>query len=185
MRPSLVAPLTFARLAAAPLAFAVVLVVLLGGSSVACSGSETQDVFTAPGAATSGNTGASSGTAVGGGSTDASRPEGSSSACTSEVEPNDSRDDANTLAPERCGLIQASSESDFLTFELDNKSKTMELKFEGEVTLKVTVDGDSVTLGDGKFPGVPFVKDKRYVVEVKAIGNGGNVPWRVELVQQQ
>lgn len=154
----------------------------------ACSGATEQDVFQAPASAgssgnTSGGTTTTSGGTTSGGGVDASAPETSTAACTAEAEPNDARDEANALAPSRCGVIQPNSESDFLTFELSPKSTSMQLKFEGQVTLRVEVDAGSVTLGAGKFPPVPFVKGKRYFVEVKSAARATSVPWRVDLIE--
>lgn len=157
----------------------------------ACSGAAEQDVFQTPGAAgSSGNTsggntsgGTTSGGNSSGGAVDASAPDTSSAGCTAEAEPNDARDEANTLAPSRCGVIQPNSESDFLTFQLAPKSTSMQIKFDGQVTLKVEVDGDAVTLGGGKFPSVPFVKGKRYFIEIKAAERATSVPWRVDLIE--
>ena len=164
----------------------------------ACSGATEQDVFQAPSSAgsggntsggntsggnTSGGTTTTSGGTTSGGGVDASAPETSTAACTAEAEPNDARDEANALAPSRCGVIQPNSESDFLTFQLSPKSTSMQLKFEGQVTLRVEVDGGSVTLGAGKFPPVPFVKGKRYFVEVKSAARATSVPWRVNLIE--
>jgi hypothetical protein len=104
--------------------------------------------------------------------------------CTPEVEPNDDRDTANTLAPSRCGAIQPNSESDFLTFQLGEKSSSMQIKFDGKVLLKVDIDGQTIVLGTGNAPKVPFVKGKRYSIEVKAIDRGNNVPWRVDLIEK-
>jgi hypothetical protein len=99
------------------------------------------------------------------------------------MEPNDTADSANTLAPTLCGAIQPNSESDFLTFQLSPDATTMQLKFTGQVTLKVQVNNQTVILGNGASPKVPFFKDKRYIVEIRAIDKGPSIPWRVDLVE--
>jgi hypothetical protein len=139
-----------------------------GGTSGATSGGTS--------GATSGGT---SGTTSGG--LDASI-DGAAS-CPPEVEPNDSRDMANVLAPTRCGAIQPNSESDFLTFELGAKTTSMQIKFDGKVQLKVEVGGQTVTLGNGNAPKVPFQKGQRYIIEIKATDRATSVPWRVDLIE--
>jgi hypothetical protein len=104
--------------------------------------------------------------------------------CPPEVEPNDAKDTANTLAPTRCGAIQPNSESDFLTFTLSPTSTSMQLKFDGKVQLKVDVGGQTVLLGGGNAGKVPFMKGQRYYVEIKAIERATSVPWRVDLIEQ-
>ena len=152
----------------------------------ACSGAAEQDVFQAPSAGGASNTsgGTTSGGTTSGGAVDASATDAAAADCTAEAEPNDARDEANTLAPSRCGVIQPNSESDFLTFQLAPKSTSMQIKFDGQVTLKVEVDGDAVTLGGGKFPSVPFVRGKRYFIEIKATDRATSVPWRVDLIEK-
>ena len=104
--------------------------------------------------------------------------------CTPEVEPNDGKDNANTLAPTRCGAIQPNSESDFLTFILAPTSTSMQLTFGGKVQLKVEVAGQTVLLGGGNSGKVPFVKGQRYYVEIKATERATSVPWRVDLIEK-
>jgi hypothetical protein len=103
--------------------------------------------------------------------------------CPPEVEPNDSPETANVLAPTRCGAIQPNSESDFLTFMLKDKTTSMQIKFDGKVELKVTVANQSVTLGNGSTPKVPFVKGAQYIIEIKATERATSVPWRVDLIE--
>jgi hypothetical protein len=145
-----------------------------GGTSGATTSGGTS------GATSGGTSGGTSGTTSGG--VDASTD--SAAACPPEVEPNDSPDTANTLAPTRCGAIQPNSESDFLTFELQPKTTSMQIKFDGKVELKVQVAGQSVTLGNGNAPKVPFVKGQHYLIEIKATERATSVPWRVDLIEQ-
>jgi hypothetical protein len=46
------------------------------------------------------------------------------------------------------------------------------------------VNGQQVILGDGLSPKVPFVKNKKYIVEIKATVRDPSVPWRVDLIEQ-
>lgn len=177
MRSSIAAPATFALAG-----------LLLAGLHVACGGAEQQDVLdtrTSSGNASGGNTsgGNTSGGNTSGGVADAAAPE-TSAECTQEVEPNDDEDSANVLAFSRCGAIQPNSESDFLTFQLSPKATSLQIKFDGKVTLRVNVDGDSVTLGEGEFPAVPFVKNERYFIEIKSTERAKSVPWRVDLIER-
>ena len=178
--------------------------VFVGGVLAACSGAATQDVLESnaksgsssgtSGTVTSGGTsGGTSGTATSGGTsggTSGNTSGGTSGTvgdasigCPQEMEPNDNRGTANTLAPTRCGTISPKGESDFLTFVLADKTTSMQLTFTGQVTLKVDVNGQSVTLGDGQSPKVPFVKGKTYFVEVQAIQDAPSTPWRVDLIE--
>ena len=149
----------------------------------ACSGAATQDVLESN--AKSGSSSGTSGTATSGGTSGGtSGTVGDASiGCPQEMEPNDNRGTANTLAPTRCGTISPKGESDFLTFVLADKTTSMQLTFTGQVTLKVDVNGQSVTLGDGQSPKVPFVKGKTYFVEVQAIQDAPSTPWRVDLIE--
>jgi hypothetical protein len=158
-------------------------------TAAACGGAAPQEALdsqpvagsTSGGAsgATSGGTSGTSGTTSGGldGSVDGA------ASCPLEVEPNDNRDMANVLAPTRCGAIQPNSESDFLTFELGAKTTSMQIKFDGKVQLKIDVGSQSVTLGAGNAPKVPFQKGQRYIIEIKATDRATSVPWRVDLIE--
>jgi hypothetical protein len=174
---------------------------IAAGPSAACGGATPQESLESQPTATSGGTsgatsggtsgttsGGTSGTTSGGtsgttsGGLDASAD--GAATCPPEVEPNDSPDTANTLAPTRCGAIQPNSESDFLTFVLQPKTTSMQIKFDGKVELKVQVAGQSVTLGNGSAPKVPFVKGQHYLIEIKATERATSVPWRVDLIEQ-
>jgi hypothetical protein len=82
-----------------------------------------------------------------------------------------------------CGAIQPNSESDFLTFQLKPTSTSVNIKFTGSVTLRVDVGGNSVTLGNGNANKVPFVKNGRYVIEIKATQRATSIPWRVDVIE--
>jgi len=172
--------------------------VLATAPNAACGGATPQEALesqptSGASGATSGGTsgttsGGTSGTTSGGtsgttsGGVDASVD--GAMACPQEVEPNDSPETANVLAPTRCGAIHPNGESDFLTFELQAKTTSMQIKFDGKVELKVQVAGQSVTLGNGNAPKVPFVKGQRYTIEIKATADGPSIPWRVDLIEQ-
>ncbi|CAN5764459.1 hypothetical protein BH11MYX4_BH11MYX4_51780 [soil metagenome] len=161
----------------------------------ACGGASSQDVFdpnaTASSSGTSGTSGASSGTSGGassGTSGTSGTPDGSvvdaADPCPPETEPNNSKETANTLSPTLCGVISPDGESDFLTFQLKPASTSLAITFTGQVTLKVTVAGNSVTLSGTSNVKVPFVKGQRYIIEVKAAGGAPNIPWRVDLIEK-
>ena len=168
----------------------------LVGLAGACGGAAPQEALESQPSGTSGATsggtsgatsGGTSGTTSGGtsgtsGGVDAGAD--GAATCPPEVEPNDSPDTANVLAPTRCGAIQPNSESDFLTFELQPKTTSMQITFEGKVELKVQVAGQSVTLVNGSAPKVPFVKGQRYTIEIKATERATSVPWRVDLIEK-
>jgi hypothetical protein len=147
-------------------------------TAAACGGATPQEALDSQPVAGS-TSGATSGGTSGG--LDASTD--SAASCPSEVEPNDSRDMANVLAPTRCGAIQPNSESDFLTFQLGAKTTSMQIKFDGKVQLKIEVGTQTVTLGNGNAPKVPFQKGQRYTIEIKATDRATSVPWRVDLIE--
>jgi hypothetical protein len=160
-----------------------------------CSGSEAQDVLakraapasTIPGSSgTSGTSGGTSGTSGGtsgtSGTIDASID--GATECPEEQEPNNGRDDANVLAASRCGAIQPNSDNEFLTFQLKSTTTSMQITFEGKVALRVDVNNESVLLGLGGSPKVPFVKGATYYIEIKATIRDNRVPWRVNLIEQ-
>ena len=181
--PSMLAGLALSALALSGVA-------LSGAAAAGCSGATEQDVLRTNSAASSGGTEADASSGGGGGQTgssggaDASSPDGAAGTCTPEVEPNDDDDDANELAPSRCGAIQPNSEVDTLRFELSDKSTSMQLRFDGKVTLEVEVDGDKVLLGGPLSPKVPFIKGKRYTVRIKSTERATSVPWRVDLIEK-
>lgn len=155
----------------------IVLVSVVTGL-LACAGSTPQDVFES--ASDSGTTtGNDGGTTIDSGTTDTGAP------CPQETEPNDGKDTATALNPLRCGALTPSSDQDFLTFTLKPATKTLRIDFDGKVTLKVDVEGaQSVVLGSGNNPPVPFVQGKPYFVQVLAADKTNRVPWRVSLVEQ-
>jgi len=166
---------------------------LLGLALVAaCSGASGQDVFEPNGGASSSGTSGTAGTS--GGASGTSGTAGSSGGvadaavdaptpCPAETEPNDSRDSANTIAPTLCGIISPESESDFLAFQLKPAATTLAITFTGQVTLKVSVAGQSVTLTGMNNVKVPFFRNQRYTVEVKAAQKLPNIAWRVDVIE--
>jgi len=173
----------------------------VGATILACGGADPQDVLgptatptpsstaTASGG-TSGSSG-SSGTSGSSGSNDipdvpavdAGRP-----ACVDEREPNNGRDEANPLAVATCGVLKPESEADWLTFMLPTTATSLQIVFDGKVTLKVEIeDGPTVTLGSGTTVKVPVAKGRRYWVEIKSADGtkADTVPWRVDLVVEK
>jgi hypothetical protein len=150
--------------------------VVFGGATFAfaCGGSDGQDVL-APGTAT-GSSGSASG-----GLSDAGQ---NGQRCTSESEPNDTRERANALAGTFCGAVATRDDVDILTFAIKATTKTMTIRFEGRVTLTVDVEGEpTVTLGGGGTQVVPFVRGKPYFVTISAAGSAPQ-DWRVDLIEQ-
>jgi hypothetical protein len=155
---------------------------VLGALALAsCSGAEPQDVLASPsGAASSSSTGGASSSTGG-----ASSSTGGSSNCTPEEEPNDDKDNANVLAPARCGTLSRDDKRDYLTFQLKPTTRTLKLNFDGRIRLRVYVPGwNRVDLTPETNGSVPFVRGARYLIEVEALNDdSNNVPWRVEIVE--
>jgi hypothetical protein len=86
-----------------------------------------------------------------------------------EVEPNDDASTANELAPTVCGAVLPGTEVDVLKFRLQSRSKSMFIGFDGNVSLTVTVDGQTVVVTPQSNPAIPFVKNKDYTVEVRSM----------------
>ena len=186
------------------LGLGLVAVLGLPALGVACGGASGQDVLDPAGTSsssgsgtgtsggtsgggTSGTSGGTSGTSGGTSGTSGGVADASVDApgpCPSETEPNDTRESANTIAPTLCGTISPDSESDFLTFQLKPASTSLSITFTGEVTLKVTVAGTSVTLTSTSNVKVPFMKNQRYSIEVKAAQKLPNIAWRVDVVEK-
>ena len=164
----------------------------------ACSGASDQGVFDPNGTAsssggtsggTSGTSGTSGGTSGGSGTSGTSGGVADASVdapapCPAEREPNDSKDSANTIAPTLCGIISPESESDFLAFQLQPASTSLSITFTGQVTLKVSVAGQSVTLTSTSSPKIPFVKNQRYSIEVRGAQKLPNTAWRVDVIEK-
>jgi hypothetical protein len=147
---------------------------------VSCSGAEPQDVLASPrGAAASSSSGGASSSTGG-----ASSSNGGSTACAPEVEPNDSQETANDLAPERCGTLSPEDKRDYLRFTLKPTTQTLSLNFSGAIRLKVDApNGDKVELTPENAKPVPFVRGGPYFIAVTALNNNANVNWRVEVVE--
>ena len=108
-----------------------------------------------------------------------------------EVEPNDTKATANTLAPTVCGALLVSAdagadggiESDFLTFTLPSTATNFYIQFSGDISMKVDVEGNpSVTITPTMAATIPFVKEKPYYIEVRSLTNK-RVNWRVTVFQ--
>ncbi len=77
------------------------------------------------------------------------------------------------------------AESDFLTFTLKPATRSFFIQFNGDVTLKVDVEGKpSSTITPTSAPTLPFVKDKPYFIEVRS-NSGKEVSWRVTVFQDE
>lgn len=170
----------------------VVALVLAG--AVGCAGAKDQDVLdtgSSGGFASSGGPSSSGGTTSGGTTSGGASSSGTNgttvdggASCTSEQEPNDGKDKANLLAPQRCGTIDSAGDVDFLTFTLKPTTQTLSLKYDGKVTLTVAVNGgQTVVLGGGGSQTVPFVRGRPYYVEIKAIDPTAKPAWRVDLIE--
>ncbi|MDF2691830.1 MAG: hypothetical protein K0S65_213 [Labilithrix sp.] len=157
-----------------------------------CSGAEQQDVLLgASGSSSSGSSGddnASSSSGDPSGSSGTSGPASSSgdSECQAESEPNDSKDEANTLEGCAIGTLSTEDRKDFLTFRLSPQTKAMSLNFKGQVRLRVTVEGQGTTeLTPQTKASVPFVLDQDYMVEIAPFTDSkADVTWRVEVVEK-
>lgn len=150
-----------------------------------CSGAETQDVL----AATASGDETDPGTDP---STDGTKTKADAGKnptpddCTPEEEPNDNQNEANKLAPERCGTLSSDDQKDFLTFRLKSSTKSMSVTLTGRVRLRISVRGKPTTeLTPDTTTEIPFVDDADYYVEVTALNAGGkDVPWRVAVIEQ-
>lgn|GEM_PF-2136460 len=165
-----------------------------GVLATACSGAETQDVLAGSGASStsassssSGSSGASSSSGTtSSGTSGTSGTSGGTATCTEEEEPNDDEDEANTLAPSRCGTLSDREDREFLTFQLKPDTRSMSINFTGRVQLRVDVPGhDTTVLTPEKAEKVPFVIGADYLVEVRSLtDSNAPVKWRVELVEK-
>ncbi|MBX3187753.1 MAG: hypothetical protein KF819_12090 [Labilithrix sp.] len=113
-----------------------------------------------------------------------------------EEEPNDDRDAANVVDPTRCGAIlmtatsdgdggagDAAAEVDFLTFTLKPATTSFFIQFQGDVILKVDVEGKpTTTITKTTSPAVPFVRDKPYFIEIRS-ETGRRANWRVTVFE--
>ncbi len=112
-----------------------------------------------------------------------------------EIEPNQSAGQATPFTTSICGVIEpaagaeaglpdaaAGAESDFTTYTLKSTTSSFFLQFSGDITLVITVDGQTVTLTPTSFPAIPFAKGKPYIVEVKA-NTSAKTFWRVSLFE--
>jgi hypothetical protein len=153
-----------------------------------CSGAETQDVLTkaSSSATTSGATSSSGTTSSGTSGTSSSGTSGTPGDCEQEAEPNDSKGQANTLNPSRCGTLSQRDQKDFLSFQLKPTTKTMQINFSGRVRLKVDVPGrESTELTPDNAGVVPFVMGVQYTIEVTALtSSSSDIPWRVTVVEK-
>lgn len=165
----------------------------------ACGGASEQDVLSASSSGTTSATSSSGGssTSSGGSSTSSSGGTTSSSGgsssgpgpkdpggtCVQETEPNDEPKNANELVTSLCGVLSPGSESEYLTFELPSGTKTMAITFDGDIEMRVLVEGhDPVVISPKQNPQIPFEIGKRYFIEVTAASSTtASVKWRVNL----
>ncbi len=134
-------------------------------------GTVTPDAGPATPSADSGAGGDSGTVVVNDGGTTPPADSGPAAACsggTSEIEPNDEATSANTLSGTACGKISVGTESDFFKYQLKDATTSVSLNYKGNITIKFTVNGQSVTWGNGNFPTLPFVKGMPYILEVKS-----------------
>ena len=171
--------------------YVAVLLTCTGVLATACSGAETQDVLVGSSASStssssssgsSGTSSSSSGTTSSG----TSGTSGSTDTCPEEEEPNDDKDEANVLAPVRCGTLSDRRDREFLTFQLEPDTESMSINFTGRVRLRVDVPGhDTTELTPDNSEKVPFVIGADYLVEVRSLtDSNAPVKWRVELVEK-
>jgi hypothetical protein len=106
-----------------------------------------------------------------------------------EIEPNDEAGTANVLVnppehPTRCGAVLltgdgGTAESDFLTFTLPTGTASFFLQWDGNISLKVDVDGSAPVTSPFE-GGIPFHANTPYFVEVKS-ADGKKQFWRVSV----
>jgi len=109
------------------------------------------------------------GAADGGDGGDGAASEGGTSGTSAETESNDTAGTANALLLNgvECGQIAPATDVDFFKFTLPASAQTMQITFEGNVTLKFTVGSDApVTLTPSNFPQVGFHPGSEYTIEV-------------------
>lgn len=174
----------------------------------ACGGAEEQDVLGASsGADGTGGTGASPSSSGGddgaggggngsggvssgggasssnGGSPGGPGPNPGFGPCTQETEPNNEPKQANELVTSVCGVLSPGSEYEWLTFELPEGTKTMGITFDGDIEMRVIVEGRyPIVLNPKSSPPLPLLIGQRYFVEVTALYSTLNdVSWRVTL----
>lgn len=165
----------------------------LMAGAIACGGATEQDVLSASSSGSASSSSSSSSSSASS-SSGGSSPGGSSSgdtggpkdppspSCTQESEPNDAPRSANELVTSVCGVLDPASEVDFLTFELPEGTKTMGLGFEGDIKMRVFVEGhDTVEISPKENPPVPFVIGTPYYIQIRAFSGGDTTTWRVTL----
>ena len=169
-----------------------------GALATACSGAEAPDVLVgasgSSASSSSGSTGNTSGSTGSSGTTSGSAgtsggtsgTSGGNGTCQPEEEPNDDKDEANTLAPARCGTLSGRRDREFLTFRLKPDTKQMSINFTGRIRLRVDVDGrDTTELTPDNAGIVPFVPEADYLIEVRALtDSNADLAWRVEVVEK-
>lgn len=153
------------------------------GVVAGCAGAKTQEVLLQAQAGTDDDPGGNG--TPNGGATDSGTAGDSPAACTPEEEPNDDRDEANTLAPSLCGSLSEDDGKDFLTFRLKPDTTNISITLTGRVRLRVSVPGEAtVELTPDSSEDIPFVMDEDYVIEVTALNSRSTVSWRVDLVER-
>lgn len=154
------------------------------GLVAGCSGAKEQQVLLQPRTGTSDPT--TDGTSPDDEDPSTGDGDATDATCTPEEEPNDDPDEANTLAPSRCGELSEDDTKDFLTFRLKPDTSSLSIRLSGRVRLRVRVDGESpVDLTPDRSEEIPFVMDADYVIEVTALNPGsGTISWRVDVVER-
>jgi hypothetical protein len=162
-------------------------------SLLACGGSDSQDVLSS--STTAGTSSGTSGTSGTSGSSGTSGTPGTSGTsgnpappneCTPEQEPNNLPEQANELAPTRCGTLSGADKVEYLTFRLKSSTKSLQLTFSGRVKLRVSVRGaETIELTPDKPVAVPFVRGEQYLIEVTRLADGASdEPWRVTVIEK-
>lgn len=160
--------------------------------AIGCSGSKQQDVLGSSsgsgtsGSSTSSSSGGTSGTSSSSGTTSGSSSGGgadSGAPCDEEHEPNDDPSQANTLVSSTCGALSPTSETDYLTFTLTPNTKTMNLTFDGDIKIRITVQGKQVDVTPTSNTSIPFVTGHPYLLQIQAYQEATQIPWRVNLAR--
>ncbi len=152
------------------------------GGSVVGSTSDSGGAASSPGSSGGGGSGSGSGGGggSGSGSVGAPAPAQCPSGGTTENGSNDSPSSAITITSAACGTV-SSVGRDWWKFTLSHAATKLAVEYSGTVTLHVTSDGDTVTVGPGT--ALPFNPGAEYFIEVSAAA-GGAQPYVIVLEEQ-